>query len=114
MVKGLPLISLLLTRTWSLCTPRASGQNDTLYLEGGVASTTKCDNSDKAVSEASVMSFSLAVTLIFCWSEHRVPLESTRTCVRWLAVAECRPGPLTWHVYCCVRDRSTRKRKREK
>ena len=44
---------------------------------------------------------SLAVT--FCWCEHGLPLESlssTRTCVGWLAVAECGPGPLTWHVYC--------------
>ena len=49
--------------------------------------------------EASEMSFSSAV--IFCWSEHGLPLESlssTRTCVGWLAVAEYRLGPLTWHV----------------
>ena len=42
---------------------------------------------------------SSAVT--FCWRELGLQLESlssTRTCVRWLAVADCRPGPLTWHV----------------
>ena len=51
------------------------------------------------VGVASEMRSSSAVT--FCWSEHGLPLESlssTRTCVGWLAVAECRPGPLTWHV----------------
>ena len=51
------------------------------------------------VGVAFEMSSSSAV--IFCWSEHGLPLESlssTRTCVGWLAVAECRPGPLTWHV----------------
>ena len=51
------------------------------------------------VGVASEMSSSSAVT--FCWSEHGLPLESlssTRTCVGWLAVAERRPGPLTWHV----------------
>ena len=33
--------------------------------------------------------------------EHGLPLEllsSTRTCVGWLAVADCRPGPLPWDV----------------
>ena len=53
------------------------------------------DISGGAVGVAS----SSAVT--FCWSELGLPLEllsSTRTCVGWLAVAECRPGPLTWHV----------------
>ena len=51
------------------------------------------------VGVAIEMSSSSAVT--FCWSEHSLPLESlssTRKCVGWLAVAECRPGPLTWHV----------------
>ena len=40
--------------------------------------------------------FSSAVT--FCGIEHGLLLESvnsTTTCVGWLAVAECRPGPLT-------------------
>ena len=39
--------------------------------------------------------------VIFCCSEHGLPLESlssTRTCVGWLAMADFRPGPLTWHV----------------
>ena len=61
--------------------------------------TTKPVLRDGLVSVASEMSSSSAVT--FCWSEHGLPLESlssTRTCVGWLAVAECRPGPLTWHV----------------
>ena len=51
------------------------------------------------VGVASEMSSSSAVT--FCWCEHGLPqvsLSSTRTCVGWLAVAECRPGPLIWHV----------------
>ena len=42
---------------------------------------------------------SSAVT--FCCSEHDLLLESlssTRMCVGWLAVADFRPGPLTWHV----------------
>ena len=42
---------------------------------------------------------SSAVT--FCWSEQGLPMESvssTTTCVGWLAVADSRPGPLTWHV----------------
>ena len=54
---------------------------------------------DGAVCEASEMCSSSAVT--FCWSENSLPLESlslTRTCVGWLAVAKCRPGPLTWHI----------------
>ena len=61
------------------------------------------DLGDGLVGMPSEMSANSAVT--FCWSEHGLPLESlssTRTCVGWLAVAECRPGPLTWHVYCCV------------
>ena len=61
--------------------------------------TTKPVLRDRLVGVASEMSSSSAVT--FCWSEHGLPLESlssTRTCVGWLAVAECRPGPLTRHV----------------
>ena len=99
MVKGLPLISLLLTRTRSLCWPRLTAMYDTLYWEGDVMATTKPVLRDGLVGVATEMSSSSAVT--FCWSEHGLPLESlssTRTCVRWLAVAECRPGPLTWHV----------------
>ena len=48
---------------------------------------------------ASEVGSSVAVT--FCRSEQGLPVESltlTVMCVRWLAVAECRPGPLTWHV----------------
>ena len=42
---------------------------------------------------------SCAVT--FCGSEAGLLLESvssTMTCVEWLTVADCRPGPLTWLV----------------
>ena len=42
---------------------------------------------------------SCAVT--FCGSEAGLLLESvssTTTCVEWLTVADCRPGPLTWLV----------------
>ena len=56
---------------------------------------------DDKVFEASETSSSSAVTL--CWTEHGLPLESlssTRMCVVWSTVADCRPGPLTWHVYC--------------
>ena len=59
--------------------------------------TTKPVSWDGLVGVASEMSSSSAVA--FCWSEHGLPLESlssTRTCVGWWA--ECRPGPLTWHV----------------
>ena len=81
---------------------------DTLYWEGDVVTiATRCsgflDHGHRLdlvlVGVASEMSSSLAMT--FCRSEHGLPLESlssTRTCVGWLAVAECRPGPLTWHV----------------
>ena len=112
MVKGLPLISLLFTRTWSLnlCWPRLTAVYiyDTLYCEGDVATTATCfpgflDHDHHLtrvlVGVASEMSSSSTVT--FCWSDHGLPLgslSSTRTCVGWLAVAECKPGPLTWHV----------------
>ena len=39
--------------------------------------------------------------VIFCGTEHGLLLESVSsimTCVRWLAVADCRPGPLTCGV----------------
>ena len=41
---------------------------------------------------------SCAVT--FCGSEAGLLLESvsSMTCVEWLTVADCRPGPLTWLV----------------
>ena len=99
MVKGLPLISLLFTRRWSLCWPRLTAVYDTLYWEGDIMATTKLVLRDVLVGVAFEISSSSAVT--FCWSEHGLPLESlssTRTCVGWLAVAECRPGSLTWHV----------------
>ena len=99
MVKGLPLISLLLIRTWSLSKPRVPAVYDTLYWEGDIALTVLCDISS---FEASEMSSSSAVT--FCWSEHGLSLESlssTRTCVKQLTVAECRPGPLTRQVVKC-------------
>ena len=91
MVKGLPLISLLLTRTWSLCWPRLTAVYDTSYLEGDVATTAThfsgfLDHGHRLdlvlVGVASETSSSSAVT--FCWSEHGLPLESlssTRTCV---------------------------------
>ena len=62
--------------------------------------TSTSNLSGGAVGVASEMSSSSAVT--FCWSEHGLPLQSlssTRMCVGWLAVAESRPGPLTWHVW---------------
>ena len=102
MVKGLPLISLSLTRTWSLCWPRLCAVYDTSYREGEVMDTAARIEGGFLVGLVGValeMSSSSAVT--FCWSEHGLPLESlssTRTCVGWLAVADCRPGPLTWHV----------------
>ena len=104
MVKGLPLISLSLIRTWSLCWPRLTAVYDTSYREGEVTSTLTLSFLDHGhrlalVGVALEMGSSSAVT--FCWSEHGLPLESlssTRTCVGWLAVADCRPGPLTWHV----------------
>ena len=107
MVKGLPLTSLSLTRTWSLCWPRLRAVYDTSYREGEVTVTATCiaggflDHGHEIplVGVALEMSSSSAVT--FCWSEHGLPLESlssTRTCVGWLVVAVCRPGPLTWHV----------------
>ena len=36
MVKGLPLISLPLTRTWSLCCPRLTAVYGTSYREGDI------------------------------------------------------------------------------
>ena len=39
MVKGLPLISLSLTGTWSLCWPRLTAVYDTSYREGVVIAT---------------------------------------------------------------------------
>ena len=88
MVKGLPLISLLLTRIWSLCWPRLTAVYNTLYWEGDVATTVTCcsgflDHGHRLdlllVGVASEMS-----SVTFCWSEHGLPLESlssTRTCV---------------------------------
>ena len=104
MVKGLPLISLSLTRTCSLCWPRLRAVYDTSYREGEVTATLTLSFLDHGhrltlVGVALEISSSSAVT--FCWSEHGLPLESlssTRMCVGWLAVADCRPGPLTWHV----------------
>ena len=81
---------------------------DTLYWEEDVATTATrfsgfLDHGHRLtlvlVDVASEMSSSSAVT--FCRSEHGPPLESlssTSMCVGWLAVAECRPGPLTWHM----------------
>ena len=76
--------------------------------------TTKPVLRDGLVVVASEMSSSSAVT--FCWSEHGLPLESlssTRTCVGWLAVAECRPGPLTLHEYCIIMIGAERKGEKE-
>ena len=37
--------------------------------------------------------------VMFCFREHPLEsLSSTTTCVGWLAVADCRPGPLTRQV----------------
>ena len=102
MVKGLPLISLSLTRTWSLCWPRLRAVYDTSYREGEVTATAACTVGKFVVGIVGVaLEISSSSAVIFCWSEHGLPLESlssTRTCVGWLAVADCRPGPLTWHV----------------
>ena len=71
---------------------------DTSYREGEVTATATVTAGGFLVGVASEISSSSAVT--FCWSEHGLPLESlssTRMCVGWLAVADCRPGPLTWH-----------------
>ena len=118
MMKGLPLISLLFTRTWNLCWPRLTAVYDTLYWEGDIVVTSKWVR-DVSATVSCFSSFldhghRIPVVLVgvafetvsisaltYCWSEHSLPLESlssTRTCVGWLAVAECRPGPLTWHV----------------
>ena len=77
MVKGQPTVSLPLTRTWSLCSPRVSAVNNILKWEGGRVSTTNPilrDISDVVVLEASEMISSSAV--ILSWSEHGLPLES--------------------------------------
>ena len=94
MVKGLPLISLSLTRTWSLCWPRLRAVYNTSHREGEVMATAACIAGGFLVGLVGValeMSSSSAVT--FCWSEHGLPLESlssTRTFVGWLAVGSTR------------------------
>ena len=58
------------------------------------------DTSDGVLGVASDVNSNFAVT--FCECKHGLPLESlssTRMCVWWLAVVDCRPGPLTWYVY---------------
>ena len=112
MVKGLLLISLPLTRTWSLCCPRLTAVYDTSYREGYITATGALMAGSCSVVDAGLVDHghqpvpmgvaceggsSSAVT--YCWSEHGLPLQSVRTCVGWLAVADCRPGPLTWHVW---------------
>ena len=42
MVKGLPLISMSLIQTCSLCWPRLMAVYDTLYREGEVVATAVC------------------------------------------------------------------------
>ena len=75
---------------------------DTSYREGEVVATAACTAGgflDGLVGVALEISSSWAVT--FCGTEHGLLLESvnsTMTCVGWLAVADCRPGPLTWQV----------------
>ena len=105
MVKGLPLISLSLTRTWSLCWPRLHAVYDASYWEGEEMTTAACIAGGSLVGLVGVAlemsSSSCSSAMTFCWSEHGLPLESlssTRMCVGWLAVADCRPGPLTWHM----------------
>ena len=54
---------------------------------------------DGVVGVALEMCSSSAVT--FCGTEHSLLPESVNSimiCVGWLAVAVCRPGPLTWHA----------------
>ena len=82
---------------------------DTSYREGEVVATAACTagglefcsifdhgHRPSLVGVASEMSSSSAVT--FCRTEHYLLLNSTMTCVGWLAEADCRPGPLTWQV----------------
>ena len=83
----------------SLYWPRLTAVNDTSYWEGEVVVTVALTTegaSDEVVGVALEMNCSSAVT--FCGTEHGILLESvksTMTCVRWLAVADFRPGPLT-------------------
>ena len=37
--------------------------------------------------------------MTFCGTVVLESVNSTMTCVGWLAVADCRPGPLTWQVW---------------
>ena len=53
-----------------------------------------------ALGVASLETFS-SCAVTFCGSEAGLLLESvssTITCVEWLIVADCRPGPPTWLV----------------
>ena len=114
MVKGLPLIFLPLTRIWRLCCPRLTAVYDTSYRDGDITATAALTAGTCAVIGAGFLDHSHQGVLVgvacevgcssavtFCSSEHGRPLESvssTTTCVGWLAVANCRPGPLTWYV----------------
>ena len=110
MVKGLLLISLPLTRTWSLCWPRLTAVYNTSYREGDITATAALivvhadlvDHGHQSVPVGVACEGDSSSAVTYCWSEHGLPLQSvnsTRTCVGWLAVADCRPGPLTWHVW---------------
>ena len=84
----------------SLYWPRLTAVYDTSYWEGEVAVTvalTAEDSPDKLVDVALEMNSSSAVT--FCGTEHGLLLESVNSTMKyagWLAVADFRPGPMTY------------------
>ena len=81
----------------SLYWPRLTAVYDTSYWEGEVAVTVALTIEGSLVGVALEMNSSSAVT--FCGTEHGLLLESvnsTMTCVGWLAVADLRTGPLTY------------------
>ena len=58
LVKGLPLISMSLSRTCSLCLPRLMAVYDTSYREGEVVATAACTFLDGLVGVSLEMSSS--------------------------------------------------------
>ena len=69
---------------------------DTLYREGEIVAT-EVGIVPVVVGVGSETNSNSAVT--FCWVEHGSLVESvssTMTCVWWLTVADCTPGPLTY------------------
>ena len=83
MVKGLPLISLPLTRTWSLCWPRLTAVYDTSYWEGDITATAPMtagtcvvigagflDHGHQPVLVGVACEVGCSSAVTFCWSEH--------------------------------------------